>query len=236
MTPRRFWKDVTVKAGQDGYAILLDNRALKTPMKQDLLLPNENMAQAIAKEWLAVEELITPGDMPMTGFANAAIDKVAADKNAFAGAIAAYAESDLLCYRAAADEQAALAKRQHDIWQPRLDWAAERYNISFTLVEGIIHKAQPSATLETLQKIVALCTIFELAAMAKIAHLTGSLVLTLVLFERAAEGEDIWHAACLDELWQEEHWGSDYWAEKNRNDREAEFMAAIRFLKLVQAT
>ncbi|MEY3940757.1 MAG: hypothetical protein RLZZ604_1217, partial [Pseudomonadota bacterium] len=31
----------------------------------------------------------------------------------------------------------------------------------------------------------------------------------------------------------EELWGADHWAQKNRNDRAAEFMAAVRFLDLL---
>jgi chaperone required for assembly of F1-ATPase len=49
----------------------------------------------------------------------------------------------------------------------------------------------------------------------------------------AGTPEDIWSAACLDELWQEELWGADHWAQKNRSDREGEFMAAARLLDLL---
>jgi chaperone required for assembly of F1-ATPase len=74
---------------------------------------------------------------------------------------------------------------------------------------------------------------FELAAMAKLAHLSGSLIATLAVVERAGSAKDIWDASCLDELWQEELWGADHWAQKNRDDRAAEFMAAVRFLDLL---
>ena len=69
--------------------------------------------------------------------------------------------------------------------------------------------------------------------MAKLAHLSGSLVATLAVVESAGTAEEIWDAACLDELWQEALWGADHWAQKNRSDRAAEFMAAVRFLDLL---
>ena len=161
----------------------------------------------------------------------AAIDRIAPDHAGFAAAIAAYGETDLFCYRAATGE--ALADRQAEIWDRWLQWAQGRYDISFVIVEGIMHQPQPAATLEILRGVVAARGAFELAAMAKLAHLSGSLIATLAVVERAATPEDIWNAACLDELWQEELWGADHWAQKNRDDRAREFMAAARFLDLL---
>jgi chaperone required for assembly of F1-ATPase len=189
------------------------------------------MADAVVAEWEAVEKTLNPIVMPVTGFANAAIDRIAPDRAGFAAAIAAYGETDLFCYRGAAGE--ALAERQAQIWDPWLDWAKARYDISFVIVEGIMHQPQPAATLEILRGVVAARGTFELAAMAKLAHLSGSLVATLAVVERAGAPEDIWNAACLDELWQEELWGADHWAQKNRSDRAGEFMAAVRFLDLL---
>ncbi len=234
---KRFWKEVAVEAGPAGYTISLDGRVVKTPMKRELLLPNADLAAAVATEWRDCGQDIDPGKMPMTGFANAAIDKVADDPDAFATAIAAYAQSDLLCYRADPEEQAALAERQALIWQPWLDWAAAHYGIKFTIVAGIMHKAQPPETLKILAHALGGMSIFEYAALAKIAHLTGSLILTLAVTQRgrqgAGQGVDTWSAACLEEVWQEEQWGADHWAQKNRNDREAEYKDALRFLDLV---
>ena len=72
-----------------------------------------------------------------------------------------------------------------------------------------------------------------LAAMAKLAHLAGSLVAVLAIVEQAGDAQNLWQATCLEELWQEQNWGEDYWAQKNRADREAEFLAAAHFLKLL---
>lgn len=229
---RRFWKEVALEQGTYGHGLRLDGRALKTPMRHDLYLPTLPLAEAVAAEWRDAGEVIDPAQMPMTGFTNAAIDHVAPDRASFAAQIAAYAESDAFCYRANAGE--ALARRQAEVWDPWLDWARGRYDVSFTLAEGVMHKDQPPATLEKLRGAVAARGTFELAAMAKLAHLSGSLVAVLALVERAGEAGSLWQACCLDELWQEELWGADHWAEKNRTDREAEFMQATRFLELLR--
>jgi chaperone required for assembly of F1-ATPase len=229
---RRFWKEVTLEQSTFGHAVRLDGRPVKTPTRNELALPTRRLADAVVAEWEAVGKIVDPMEMPMTGFANAAIDRIAPDRASFAEAIAAYGETDLFCYRAAADEP--LGARQAEVWDPWLGWARGRYDVSFVIVEGIMHQPQPEATLEKLRTAVAARGTFELAAMAKLAHLSGSLVATLAVVERAGEAQDIWNAACLDELWQEEYWGADHWAQKNRNDREGEFMTAVRFLELLR--
>lgn len=231
---RRFWKEVSLEPSTFGHAVRLDGRPVKTPKRNELALPTKRLADAVVAEWEAVEKTIDPMLMPMTGFANAAIDHIGADRDGFVTAISAYGETDLLCYRAAADE--ALGARQAEIWDPWFDWARTRYDVNFVIVEGIMHQSQPEATLAKLRAAVAARGTFELAAMAKLAHLSGSLVLTLALVERAGEADEVWNAACLDELWQEELWGADHWADKNRADRRAEFMAAVRFLELLRTS
>lgn len=228
---KRFWKEVTLESTPMGQAVRLDGRPVKTPTGNTLALPTQKMADAVVAEWDAVEKTLNPALMPVTGFANAAIDRIACDHAGFVAAIAAYGETDLFCYRA--ESGSALADRQAQIWDPWLHWAQGRYDISFVRVEGIMHQPQPAATLEILRGVVAARGAFELAAMAKLAHLSGSLIATLAVVERAATAEDIWNAACLDELWQEELWGADHWAQKNRDDRAREFMAAVRFLDLL---
>ncbi len=231
---RRFWKEVTLEQSTFGHAVRLDGRPVKTLTRNELALPTKRLADAVVAEWEAVEKNIDPLQMPMTGFANAAIDRIAPDRSGFAAAIAAYGETDLFCYRAAAGEP--LAERQAEIWDPWLQWARARYDVSFGIVEGIMHQPQPEASLEKLRTAVAARGTFELAAMAKLAHLSGSLIATLAVVEKAGDAQDIWNAACLDELWQEEMWGADHWAQKNRNDREGEFMQAARFLELLRTS
>ena len=94
---KRFWNDVTVVQQEDGYAIQLDARPVKTPAKALLVVPSREMAESIAVEWRAVVETIDPNVMPFTRSANAAIDKVGVQFNEVAEMLAAYGGSDLLC-------------------------------------------------------------------------------------------------------------------------------------------
>jgi chaperone required for assembly of F1-ATPase len=229
---RRFWKEVACEPVAGGFAIRLDGRAVKTPKRAELILPNRRLADAVVIEWDAVGEQIDPIAMPFTGFANAAIDHVTADLGGFVAAIAAYGENDALCYRAEAGT--ALAERQAEVWDEWLSWAEKRFGVALVQIEGIIHQPQPADTIAAFRNAVAEHDAHQIAAMAKLAHLSGSLIATLAIAENAATAETMWGVCCLDELWQEELWGSDHWAEKNRNDRSSEFMAAAHYLDMVR--
>jgi len=97
---KRFWTTVSAEPEGEGWGIKLDGRAVKTPARAALEVPTQRLAEAIADEWQDVGENVDPRAMPLTGLANAAIDRVAPDRYAFARGLANYAEADLACYRA----------------------------------------------------------------------------------------------------------------------------------------
>ncbi|MEY2927775.1 MAG: hypothetical protein RL367_2252 [Pseudomonadota bacterium] len=230
---RRFYKQVAVTSlAKDLFGIVLDDRPVKTPAKAMLAVASQTLATAMADEWRAQGDVINPHAMPFTGLANAAIDHVGPDPMVFATALAAYAESELLCYRATED-QADLATRQDQIWGPLLDWARQRYDVSFTIVTGIIHQPQPQKTLARLRDAVAAQPAFVLAALQPIITITGSCVIGLALAEGHLTGEAAFDAAHLDELWQEENWGADHFALETRNAHRADMMAAVQFMALL---
>lgn len=224
---KRFWKDVSVSEG----AVLLDGRAVKTPARAPLVAPSPALADAIAAEWRAVGEQIDPRAMPLTGFTNAAIDRVAPDPAAFAATLAGYGETDLLCYRAENPPQ--LAERQAHVWDPLLEWARHRYDVAFAVTAGIVHVPQPPETVARLSAAVAARSPFELAALSPIVSISGSLVVALMLAEDAIDPEAAFDATHLDELWQADLWGEDYLATETREARRADFVAAARYLRLL---
>lgn len=227
---KRFYKEVSVSPER---GILLDGRAVKTPARVPLILPNDALARAVAEEWRAQSEEIDPRSMPMTGLANAAIDRVAANRPAFAADLAKYAETELLCYRA--DSPPELIARQAERWDPLLDWAQAQYDVAFVQVAGIMHQPQPMATLLRLGDAVAAADPFALAALNPIVTIGGSLVLALALLEEAVLPDDAFDLAHLDELWQAELWGEDDFALATRAAHKRDFVAACRFLELVRA-
>jgi chaperone required for assembly of F1-ATPase len=224
---RRFWKDVTVENGQ----MALDGKPVRTPGRAPLALPTPALAEAVADEWRAVGEKIDPRAMPLTGLANAAIDRIAPDPAPFASGLAVYGESDLLYYRAAEPEP--LVTRQAESWDPLLDWARSRYDVHFETTAGVMHKAQPEATIARLAEAVAALDGFRLAGLSPVVTVSGSLVGALALLEGAVDTETLWQAALVDELWQAEQWGEDALAVQTRDAHRADFDAGARFLTLL---
>ena len=225
---RRFYQNAAVGADN---LVLLDGRPVKTPGRAPLAPPGASLAAAIVDEWNAQGETIDPRAMPLTGLANAAIDRIAPAREAFADGLAAYGGSDLLCYRA--DGPAPLVARQAEHWDPLLDWAKGRYDIAFTVTAGITHRPQPPETLERLAAAVHARHPFELAGLSPLVTVSGSLVIALALAEGAVGLDQAWTAAALDEQWQAEQWGEDEEAAKALAGRRRDFEAAARFLSLL---
>lgn len=226
---RRFWKDVAVIA-DGGFQIALDGRRVKTPARAELVLPSAALAEAIAEEWRAAAQQVDLRAMPLTGLANAAIDRIGPDSERFAAGLAKYGETDLLCYRAEAP--AALVERQAAEWDPLLAWARRRYDIDFCITASTIYRPQPPATVERLAHAVVALDAFRLAGLSPMVTIGGSLVATLAVLEKAVTAEEAWQAVTLDERWQSEQWGTDREAEAALEIRRREFLAAAKFLEL----
>jgi chaperone required for assembly of F1-ATPase len=230
---KRFWKDAAAVPSEGGYGVTLDGRPVRTPARALLTLPNAALADAVAAEWREAGETVDPRAMPLTGLANAAIDRIAPDPQAFADGLARYAASDLLCYRA--EGPSALVAREAERWNPLLQWARRRYDVDFTVTSGVAPVDQSPDTLVRLGQAVAVLNPFELAALSPLVTVGGSLVAGLALLEQAFDADTIWAAISLDESWQLETWGSDAEAEKALAGREADFRAGVRLLSLLRS-
>jgi chaperone required for assembly of F1-ATPase len=228
---KRFYKAASVAPGPGGLAILLDGKPVKTPARAPLAVSGERLAEAIAAEWEAQGESVDPRSMPLTGLANAAIDRVAPDREAFARTLARYAEADLLCYRAEAPQ--ALIRRQAEAWDPLLAWARRRFDVDFEVTAGVMHRPQPARTVDRLAEAVFERGPFALAGLAPLVTVSGSLVIALALAEGESSLEEAWSAATLDEAWQAEHWGDDPLAAAAHDERRRDFDAGYLFLSLL---
>lgn len=230
--PKRFWKTVTSSACAGGYTVLLDARSVKTPAKADLIVPTQAMADAIAAEWDAQEDVLDPGTMPVTRGANAAIDKVRAQRAEVAALLAEYGDSDLLCYRAAGPEP--LIQKQAEGWDPMLDWAANTLGARLFAGQGVMHVPQTSDALAKLRGEIDAFDDFALAALHDLVSLSGSLILALAITKRSVEVERAWTLSRIDEHWQIAQWGEDEEATQAEAIKRQAFMDAARFYDLAQ--
>lgn len=228
---RRFWTTATVAPLDGGFGVHLDARPLRTPGKAVLSLPTRRAAEAVAAEWQAQDEVIVPALMPVTLAANAAIDKVAAQQDEVTAMLAAYGETDLLCYRAEAPE--ALLARQAEAWDPLLDWAQARYGARLTVAQGVMFVAQPEPALERLADPLRQMSPFQLTGLHDLVALSGSLVIALAAIENHLPVDTLWQRSRIDETWQEDHWGTDSEAGALTQRRWQAFERALTFFRLV---
>lgn len=234
MRPKRFYKQAAALPLGEGFGVGLDARPVKTPQKRDLLLPCEALAAAIAAEWeaQAADAEIAPETMPLMRLACTALDHVAAERAAVVDQLAAYAESDLVCYRA--DHPQELAERQAAAWDPLLDWLAETYGVRLTVTAGLMPAAQPPEARARLAPVIEAQPPLHLTALQALVTGTGSLVIGLAILDRRLDGEGGLAAAQIDELWQAEQWGEDAEAAERRAHIRADLLAAERMLRLLE--
>ncbi|MGZ2256293.1 ATP12 family chaperone protein [Roseobacter sp. A03A-229] len=215
---KRFWTAAEVTETAEGFGIALDGRPVKTPAKRALAVPTRGLAEAVAAEWAAQGDVVDPLTMPFTRTANAALDKVAVQQAEVAEMLAAYGDSDLLCYRA--EQPAELVARQADQWDPILDWAAEALDARLQPRTGVMHAPQEAAALARLAAQVQALSVFELTAFHDLVSLSGSLILGFAAAQDVQKIDVLWDISRLDEIWQAEQWG---------RDEEADAAAAVKF-------
>lgn len=224
--PKRFYKDVDVVRGEEGFSITLDGRLLRTPGKKiDVVLPALSIAQEMAAEWAAQDKFIDPATMPMTRLINSALESGEEMVPAFRAEIGKFAGNDLLLYRA--DSPHELVEAQERSWDDALVKLARKFDVAFQPTFGIIHQPQPVSTLERLDATLEGQGLLSLTALVSITGLTGSGLLAIALLYQLLTPDEVWTAAHLDEDHQIRLWGEDEEAMDRRQKRRIEFDIAV---------
>ena len=231
-TLKRFYSGVSARPVRGGFEVALDDRPVRTPLDRPLVLPTEALAAGVVEEWQSQQDDIVPAAMPLTGIANTAIDRVRDDRDLFRSSVAAYGRNDLLCQRAETPEE--LSRRQARLWDPWLAWVAERHGARLAIGTGVMPIAQPLEAIAALDAAVAELDEWALAAAGVAVAASGSLVLALAIVDGRIVGEDAFALAALDEVWQNERWGTDQEAIVRRDAIAVDIEAAARFARLAR--
>jgi chaperone required for assembly of F1-ATPase len=230
---RRFYKEVGVTAAADGHRVLLDGRPVRTPARRTLAVPSAALAAAVADEWHAQGETIRPAGMALTRLVSTAIDRMPALRTAAIDEVLGYAETDLLCYRAAAP--ADLADRQQQRWQPWLDWLARSHGVDLVVTTEMLPVSQPETALARLRACVEPLDDWPLVGLHAVTTALGSVVLGLALLEGEMDAGQAIAASLLDEEFEIERWGREREMERRHNVLRHDVEAAARFLACLHA-
>ncbi|MCX8133506.1 MAG: chaperone, ATP12 [Roseococcus sp.] len=233
---KRFWTEARAVPEGAGFAVHLDGRPVRLPSGAPLSVRTRPLAEALAAEWQAAGGArggeMRWEDVPLTRLVGTAAERIAPAPEATAAALATYAETDLLCYRATEPD---LAARQAEAWQPWLDWAAAALGARLSVTAGLMPIPQPAAALAALGGRLAALDPLRLSALGVLVPGLGSLVLGLAVLEGALAVEEAHRLALLDELYQEELWGLDPEAAARRERVAADLRLAARLLDLAAA-
>jgi len=100
------------------FSVVLDGRAMRTPLGQTLAVPSILLAWAIASEWDSQEDIIRPTQMPLMSLACTALDQTAANPELVAEQVLQYLHTDTVCYWADPSEDRVLHRLQRKYWGP----------------------------------------------------------------------------------------------------------------------
>jgi len=228
---KRFYKTVDTVPEGPSHVVRLDTRPVRTPARKPMALPTPALAEAVAAEWRAQGEEIVPATMPLTRLATTALDLMPARRQDAVAEAAGYAGTDLLCYRAADPES--LVSRQHDTWQPWLDWAERHHEARLIVTRSIDPVPQPETALVALRHAVEQLDDWRLVGLHAAATLSGSVILALALETGEIDAHRLFETALLDELYEIERWGEEQQQRQRHANLRRELDAAERFLRLL---
>ena len=205
-------------------------KILQSDIGLPLRVKSRALAEALAEVWLESGPKARNQDMPMVRLAINA-DPSITDRSNIERLILMYAETDLICYRAAEKEKN-LEQLQKEMWDPLLKWILNKYDAKLEVTTGIMPFKQTKRALNSLSQAVKECSNNELSALYQATITSSSLVIGLALIKGRLEPESALTASVLDEKAQAEVWGSDCGIEQQILEMKNDFILVKQFIEL----
>lgn len=229
---KKFYHLVAVSKQQDGYAVLLDGRPVKTTFGRVLVSPTEALANEIMKEWVAQVEIIDPQTMPLTQFMVTYLDKVQDQRDAIHTEVMNFLDTDLVCYRT---DEPAYAEAQKRAWDPVVAWFEKNFGVTLQTTTQIAALAQSEQAHQSVETYVRNLTGYQFAALQIVTAETGSLIIALMFVEGAIAPEEAFRAAQVEELLKSDIHNEDFYGkapdvEKKQKNLRLTLNAARTFL------
>ena len=198
---KRFYKLVSSKKVPEGYAIFLDDKAIKTKSGKQLFAPTEEIANKIVQEWAEQKDVINPEIMPFTQILNTKIDRVSKERCSMNETVLKYIDTDLLCYCVSEPEE--LVQLQEEKWLKWRMWAEEEFSCKIEVTTGLAALSQPKKLHKQLKTYVEALNDDDFTVLQIIVSLSGSLILGLSVLKEAAGVQDVFEACFLEERFKE---------------------------------
>jgi len=229
---KRFWSEVSVEAGAEGFAVLLDGRGVRLPGGALLAVPGRVLAEALAGEWRAVPVggMFSPEDLPLNRMAGTMIERIRPEPERVRETLLPYGLHDALCYR----EEGAFGLEQAEAYGPWLRWFTERYGARLSVTEGLMPVPQPDGVVAALRGALEALGEADLAGLGVAVPVSGSLVLGLALVAGVVGAKEALEVCSLEERAQMRAWGEDAEIVRVLEGRLADLEVAARFVGLAR--
>jgi len=234
---KRFYKSTSVAGSPSSYEVNLDERKLKTPQGNLLQIPSLPLALAVAEEWRAVTEEITPSFMHLTGLSYTVVDNpTRASKWDMAEAILEFLPTDTLLF-ADDGESEEFSRVQEREWKPVLRWFNKKYGVNLVPSHDISPAKVDPATAAKIRQHITSYNHWAVAGLQYGTETLKSVILTLAAMERFITTEEAVSLSRLETEYQANRWGRVEWShDMEKHDSDARFSAAILFAQLNTAS
>ncbi|KAM4698395.1 ATP synthase mitochondrial F1 complex assembly factor 2 [Rhinophrynus dorsalis] len=208
---KKFYEAVSISQGEGGFEINLDRRKLKTPQGKIFTVPSEALAVAVATEWDCQRDSIKFYTMHLTTLCNTALDNpTLRNKEQLIKSSLKFLETDTICYRV--EEPPGLVELQRNEWDPVIEWAEKRYNVTIGSTTSISGPDVPKETKEVFSRHLASYNSWVLLGIEFIISQLKSLILSMGLIDRHLTVEKAVLLSRLEEEYQIQRWGNVEWA------------------------
>ncbi len=231
---KKFYSLVSTEKQDQGIAILLDGKPIKTPAKSDMLAPTQGLANLVMQEWADQEETVNPDSMPLTQFISTKIDRVREQRSEISEAMLKYLDTDMLCYRT--DEPQDLASAQAQAWDPIIEAMQDFFKIELQTTTGLRAISHGKAANAALKAYVEKLDEDRFTIMQIVTSLSGSILTSIMFIEGDLAVEEVLAAARVEErykdtLYDAEKYGTDPMFKKKDKAALMDLQAAQAYLK-----
>ncbi|KAF8569121.1 hypothetical protein P879_07108 [Paragonimus westermani] len=210
---KKFYRNVTISQtmipGERSpvYEIQLDQRKLRTPGGKAVLVPNEVLALALAREWDSQKNTIQRHCMHLTTLCNRVLDwQSELETTSILEGIMQFADTDTICFRCQEPDE--LVKLQRDSWDPILQWIVERYSLRPMLTNSLVSPVTMSrADRSVLTRHFLSYNRWGLIGLQACAENLKSVFLTLAAVDGFCSAARAVELSLLEQMFQIHRWG-----------------------------
>ena len=234
---KKFYKTVTTHSVGSGYGILLDGKPLKTPEKDDLIVPNEAVAILLMQEWAGQDEAFDPKEMPISQIAMTAQDYIIRNRNEIEKQLKHYLETDLICYHSDDLPERMAYEEKH--WLPWLAWFNEAFGIDRPVQKDLAITPPSDADFEKLEHYIQSLDLHHFTLFQMLVSLSGSIILSAAFMQKEINADMLFKLSKLEELFTIEHldigkYGSDPIQKKEFDVLKRDFSACEAYLEALK--